>query len=227
MSNQAPEKGPYKHFERPSTSRSQMHSRHFHDENRTQVSKEKKNKNMTSLWSGLIIIAIILIAGFPLLVSQFGQHSNKNLAEKEEPRSAKVQTSKKKSKVSKKKVEKKKSTKSSQSKSKPALKTAPQRRTVQTQNNTQANQQSTNQNTTNQTNSYSDQSNYQNNYSSQNDQSSQTSQRYESGKSSYTVKSGDTLSSIAQANNMSLDQLRQLNGINGDSLSSGQVLKLK
>ena len=224
MSNQAPEKGPYKHFERPSTSRRQSHSHRFVDDNKLDSSREKKkkNKNMTSLWSGLIIVAIILIAAFPLIFSQFGNHS-KNLAEKEIPRSSKVSSDKKKSKVSK-KVKKSSSVKSSQSK-KSAVKSTPQRRVEQSHTSTTQNTQQTNtQNTNTQNNSY-NQNNYQNSYASQNAGSEQTTSRH-SG-SSYTVKSGDTLSAIAAQNNMSVDQLRQLNGISGDSLSLGQELRLK
>ena len=52
MSNQAPEKGPYKHFERPSTSRSQRRStHHFDDESSSKDIREGKKKNLTSLWS--------------------------------------------------------------------------------------------------------------------------------------------------------------------------------
>lgn len=47
-------------------------------------------------------------------------------------------------------------------------------------------------------------------------------------RSSYTVKRGDTLSSIARAYGMAATTLRRLNNIkNGDKIQAGQVLKLK
>ncbi|MDE7402412.1 MAG: peptidoglycan DD-metalloendopeptidase family protein [Muribaculaceae bacterium] len=54
---------------------------------------------------------------------------------------------------------------------------------------------------------------------------------YKSGSNSrttYTVKSGDTLSSIARSYGMSATTLRRLNGLtNADKINAGQVLKLK
>ncbi|SDK20139.1 cell wall hydrolase [Natronincola ferrireducens] len=43
----------------------------------------------------------------------------------------------------------------------------------------------------------------------------------------YTVKSGDTLSLIAQRAGVSLGQLRSINGLNSDTIYIGQVLKTK
>ena len=44
----------------------------------------------------------------------------------------------------------------------------------------------------------------------------------------YTVKAGDSLSTIAAQNNMTVEQLMQLNGISDPkSLAAGQVIKLK
>ena len=42
----------------------------------------------------------------------------------------------------------------------------------------------------------------------------------------YTVKSGDNLYRIAVNNGMTLDQLKQLNGLSSDTVSVGQVLKI-
>lgn len=42
----------------------------------------------------------------------------------------------------------------------------------------------------------------------------------------YTVKSGDNLYRIAVNNGMTLDQIKQLNGLSSDTVSVGQVLKI-
>lgn len=43
----------------------------------------------------------------------------------------------------------------------------------------------------------------------------------------YTVLKGDTLYSISKKNNMTVDELIQLNGLSGNAISIGQVLKVK
>jgi LysM repeat protein len=58
---------------------------------------------------------------------------------------------------------------------------------------------------------------------SQNSQGSQSSQ----GAASYTVSSGDSLFSIARKHNLTVDQLKALNGKTNDSLRAGEVLKVK
>jgi flagellum-specific peptidoglycan hydrolase FlgJ len=44
---------------------------------------------------------------------------------------------------------------------------------------------------------------------------------------SYTVLKGDTLYSISKKNNMTVEELVQLNGLSGNAISIGQVLKIK
>lgn len=49
----------------------------------------------------------------------------------------------------------------------------------------------------------------------------------ESGGSTYTVKSGDTLSGIANRNGVTVAQLKQWNGLSGNNIKVGQKLKVK
>lgn len=92
-----PQQGPYKHYERPSTSRSQMRARE----------ERKDKKGHPQIWAGIIIIAIILIAAIPILGAKLNNNQSHNIAEKS------VQITKKHSSSSehKKSIKKKKSKK--------------------------------------------------------------------------------------------------------------------
>ena len=82
-------KGPYKHFERPKTSRRAMHHRESEPEAEPEVTSRKstqsegspKGPHHSQLWAGLIIVAIIIIALIPIVSSRLHANSN-NLAEK-------------------------------------------------------------------------------------------------------------------------------------------------
>ena len=82
-------KGPYKHFERPKTSRRAMHHRESQPEAEPEVTSRKstqsegspKGPHHSQLWAGLIIVAIIIIALIPIVSSRLHANSN-NLAEK-------------------------------------------------------------------------------------------------------------------------------------------------
>ncbi|MDD2331674.1 MAG: LysM peptidoglycan-binding domain-containing protein, partial [Candidatus Cloacimonetes bacterium] len=43
----------------------------------------------------------------------------------------------------------------------------------------------------------------------------------------HTVKAGDTLYGLSRSNGVSIDKLKELNGLSSDRLSIGQVLKIK
>ena len=112
-------KGPYKHFERPKTSRRAMHHRESEAEpevtsrKSTQSEGSPKGPHHSQLWAGLIIVAIIIIALIPIVSSRLHANSN-NLAEK----SVKVsKSSSSKSHKTKSKKSKRNSSKKSKSKS--------------------------------------------------------------------------------------------------------------
>lgn len=53
-----------------------------------------------------------------------------------------------------------------------------------------------------------------------------TAQEVGSGHTTYVIGQGDTLSGIAQKNNISIDRLRQANGLSSDLLRVGQVIQI-
>lgn len=238
--NQEP-KGPYKHFERPTTSRSAMHHRHRSETapepTPSRPDKNSKGTNHSQLWAGLIIVAIILIALIPIVSSKLHSNSN-NLAEK----SVKVSKSSSKSHKSKSKKPKRSSSKKSKSKSSvkkeekksssqshdvtPAV-TSQSQSSQTSQSSTQSYASSASQTTTQDQTQQANQNSYQNNQNTwQNNSGSSSSQNQ--APSSYTVQEGDSLSKIARENNTSVHHLEQLNGLeSADSISIGQSIKLK
>lgn len=238
--NQEP-KGPYKHFERPTTSRSAMHHRHCSEPapepTPSRPDKNSKGTHHSQLWAGLIIVAIILIALIPIVSSKLHSNSN-NLAEK----SVKVSKSSSKSHKSKSKKPKRSSSKKSKSKSSvkkeekksssqshdvtPAV-TSQSQSSQTSQSSTQSYASSASQTTTQDQTQQANQNSYQNNQNTwQNNSGSSSSQNQ--APSSYTVQEGDSLSKIARENNTSVHYLEQLNGLeSADSISIGQSIKLK
>lgn len=85
------EKGPYKHFERPTTTRRENDKKL---KKRTEIADKKGHPQ---LWAGIIIIAIILIALIPIVESKING-SNKNLAQREVSTTQNSTNSRKKSK---------------------------------------------------------------------------------------------------------------------------------
>ena len=57
--------------------------------------------------------------------------------------------------------------------------------------------------------------------------SSSAAQSSSSGAATYTVKSGDTLSAIATRHGISVNQLKEWNGLSSNNIKPGQVLKVK
>lgn len=225
--NQEP-KGPYKHFERPTTSRSAMHHRH-HSEPAPEPTPSRPEKNSkgtkhSQLWAGLIIVAIILIALIPIVSSKLHSNSN-NLAEK----SVKVSKSSSKSHKSKSKKPKRSSSKKSKSKSsvkKEEKKSSSQSHDVTPATTSQSQSQSSQTTTQGQT-QQANQNSYQNNQNTWQNYSGNSSSQNQAP-SSYTVQEGDSLSKIARENNTSVHHLEQLNGLeSADSISIGQSIKLK
>ena len=239
-------KGPYKHFQRPTTSRSAMHHRHAELEpeskqaSKTPNESEQNSHGMhhSQLWAGLIIVAIILIALIPIVSSRLRSNSNTDLAEK----SVKVSKTKS-SKPHKHKSKKSKSSSSKKSKSKSSVKKEEHSSSSQSQDTTpavtsqsqsqssevvQSSSQSYNasQNTAQDQTQQSTQNSYQTNQNTwQNSGSNSTELQ---APRSYTVQEGDSLSKIARENNTSVHHLEQLNGLeSADSISIGQSIKLK
>lgn len=239
-------KGPYKHFERPKTSRRAMHHRESEPEAEPEVTSRKstqsegspKGPHHSQLWAGLIIVAIIIIALIPIVSSRLHANSN-NLAEKsvKVSKSSSSKSHKTKSKKSKQSSSKKSKSKSSsvrreeESSSSQSQDTTPavvsqsesQSSQVSQSSSAQSYESSASQTTTQDQSQQSTQTNqntWQNN-------GGNSSSEHEAPRS-YTVQEGDSLSKIARENNTSVHHLEQINDLeSADSISIGQSIKLR
>lgn len=237
-------KGPYKHFERPKTSRRAMHHRESEPEAEPEVTSRKstqsegspKGPHHSQLWAGLIIVAIIIIALIPIVSSRLHANSN-NLAEKSvkvsksssskshKPKSRKSkQSSSKKSKSKSSSVKREESSSSQSQDTTPAVVSQSEAQSSQvSQSSTQSYESSASQTTTQDQSQQSTQTN-QNTW--QNNGGSSYSQH--EAPRSYTVQEGDSLSKIARENNTSVHHLEQINDLeSADSISIGQSIKLR
>ncbi|MGS0678004.1 LysM peptidoglycan-binding domain-containing protein [Lactobacillus johnsonii] len=238
-------KGPYKHFERPKTSRRAMHHRESEPEvtsrKSTQSEGSPKGPHHSQLWAGLIIVAIIIIALIPIVSSRLHANSN-NLAEKsvKVSKSSSSKSHKAKSKKSKHSSSKKSKSKSSsvrresESSSSQSQDTTPavvsqseSQSSQVSQSSTQSYESSASQTTTQNQSQQSTQNSYQNNQNTWQNNGASSSSQHEAPRS-YTVQEGDSLSKIARENNTSVHHLEQINDLeSADSISIGQSIKLR
>ncbi len=237
-------KGPYKHFERPKTSRRAMHHRESQPEvtsrKSTQSEGSPKGPHHSQLWAGLIIVAIILIALIPIVSSRLHANSN-NLAEKSvkvsksssskshKPKSKKSkQSSSKKSKSKSSSVKREESSSSQSQDTTPAVVSQSESQSSQvSQSSTQSYESSASQTTTQDQSQQSTQNSYQNNQNTWQNNGGSSYSQHEAPRS-YTVQEGDSLSKIARENNTSVHHLEQINDLeSADSISIGQSIKLR
>ncbi|MFQ3624967.1 LysM domain-containing protein [Lactobacillus johnsonii] len=241
-------KGPYKHFERPKTSRRAMHHRESEPEAEPEVTSRKstqsegspKGPHHSQLWAGLIIVAIILIALIPIVSSRWHANSN-NLAEKSvkvsksssskshKPKSKKSkQSSSKKSKSKSSSVKREESSSSQSQDTTPAVVSQSESQSSQvSQSSTQSYESSASQTTTQDQSQQSAQNTTQTNQNTWQDNGGSSYSQHEAPRS-YTVQEGDSLSKIARENNTSVHHLEQINDLeSADSISIGQSIKLR
>ena len=241
-------KGPYKHFERPKTSRRAMHHRESEPEAEPEVTSRKstqsegspKGPHHSQLWAGLIIVAIILIALIPIVSSRWHANSN-NLAEKSvkvsksssskshKPKSKKSkQSSSKKSKSKSSSVKREESSSSQSQDTTPAVVSQSESQSSQvSQSSTHSYESSASQTTTQDQSQQSAQNTTQTNQNNWQDNGGSSYSQHEAPRS-YTVQEGDSLSKIARENNTSVHHLEQINDLeSADSISIGQSIKLR
>ncbi|MCI1289974.1 MAG: LysM peptidoglycan-binding domain-containing protein [Lactobacillus sp.] len=194
------EQQPLQHYSRPQMSRRQDPNLRGHH---ADSQKHEKGGKHTSLWVSLIIIAILIISIGPLISSQVNHNSRQDLAS---PKVVK-KSSKKSAKTSS--ANKKAKTKTSS--------TTTKAKTTQTQSKQTTTSSAAKTNTT------TGQTSTANTAQSQSQTSSQKTMP-----STYTVKSGDSLSNIASQYGLTVEKLTQLNNLSSaDSIQPGQTLKLK
>lgn len=241
-------KGPYKHFERPKTSRRAMHHRESEPEAEPEVTSRKstqsegspKGPHHSQLWAGLIIVAIIIIALIPIVSSRLHANSN-NLAEKSvkvsksssskshKPKSKKSkQSSSKKSKSKSSSVKREESSSSQSQDTTPAVVSQSESQSSQvSQSSTQSYESSASQTTTQDQSQQSTQNTTQTNQNTWQNNGGSSYSQHEAPRS-YTVQEGDSLSKIARENNTSVHHLEQINDLeSADSISIGQSIKLR
>lgn len=241
-------KGPYKHFERPKTSRRAMHHRESEPEAEPEVTSRKstqsegspKGPHHSQLWAGLIIVAIILTALIPIVSSRLHANSN-NLAEKSvkvsksssskshKPKSRKSkQSSSKKSKSKSSSVKREESSSSQSQDTTPAVVSQSEAQSSQvSQSSTQSYESSASQTTTQDQSQQSTQNTTQTNQNTWQNNGGSSYSQHEAPRS-YTVQEGDSLSKIARENNTSVHHLEQINDLeSADSISIGQSIKLR
>ncbi|WP_148421527.1 LysM domain-containing protein [Lactobacillus johnsonii] len=241
-------KGPYKHFERPKTSRRAMHHRESEPEADPEVTSRKstqsegspKGPHHSQLWAGLIIVAIIIIALIPIVSSRLHANSN-NLAEKSvkvsksssskshKPKSKKSkQSSSKKSKSKSSSVKREESSSSQSQDTTPAVVSQSESQSSQvSQSSTQSYESSASQTTTQDQSQQSAQNTTQTNQNTWQNNGGSSYSQHEAPRS-YTVQEGDSLSKIARENNTSVHHLEQINDLeSADSISIGQSIKLR
>lgn len=241
-------KGPYKHFERPKTSRRAMHHRESEPEAEPEVTSRKstqsegspKGPHHSQLWAGLIIVAIILIALIPIVSSRLHTNSN-NLAEKSvkvskssfskshKPKSKKSkQSSSKKSKSKSSSVKREESSSSQSQDTTPAVVSQSESQSSQvSQSSTQSYEASASQTTTQDQSQQSAQNTTQTNQNTWQNNGGSSYSQHEAPRS-YTVQEGDSLSKIARENNTTVHHLEQINDLeSADSISIGQSIKLR
>ncbi len=241
-------KGPYKHFERPKTSRRAMHHRESEPEADPEVTSRKstqsegspKGPHHSQLWAGLIIVAIIIIALIPIVSSRLHANSN-NLAEKSvkvsksssskshKPKSRKSkQSSSKKSKSKSSSVKREESSSSQSQDTTPAVVSQSESQSSQvSQSSTQSYESSASQTTTQDQSQQSAQNTTQTNQNTWQNNGGSSYSQHEAPRS-YTVQEGDSLSKIARENNTSVHHLEQINDLeSADSISIGQSIKLR
>lgn len=244
-------KGPYKHFERPKTSRRAMHHRESEPEAEPEVTSRKstqsegspKGPHHSQLWAGLIIVAIIIIALIPIVSSRLHANSN-NLAEKSvkvsksssskshKPKSKKSkkskQSSSKKSKSKSSSVKREESSSSQSQDTTPAVVSQSESQSSQvSQSSTQSYESSASQTTPQDQSQQSAQNTTQTNQNTWQNNGGSSYSQHEAPRS-YTVQEGDSLSKIARENNTSVHHLEQINDLeSADSISIGQSIKLR